>query len=447
MSARKPPNLPLSHEQSTATKAAGHGAAATRPIQKSAKLAHVCYDIRGPILERAKKMEEEGQKIIKLNIGNLAPFGFDVPEEIQLDMIRNLQNASGYSDSKGIFSARKAIMHYTQEQRIKGVTLEDIYVGNGVSELIVMSMNALLNPGDEVLVPAPDYPLWTAAVSLSGGTPVHYLCDEKQDWSPDLADMRRKITPNTRAIVVINPNNPTGALYPDETLLEIVQIAREHGLIIYSDEIYDKVLYDGRKHTSMAALSEDVLTIIFNGLSKNYRACGYRAGWMVVCGDKRRAQDYIEGLTMLASMRLCANVPGQTAIQTALGGYQSIQDLVGENGRMRRQRDLAHQLITAIPGVTCVKPKAALYMFPRLDPEIYPIEDDQAFFAELLETERVLLVQGSGFNWANPDHFRLVFLPHEDDLREAVARVARFLANYRRRYGTEEKAISTISPQ
>ncbi len=407
-----------------------------KPVLKSNKLADVCYDIRGPVLTRAKQMEDEGHKIIKLNIGNLAAFGFDAPEEIQLDMIRNLPNSAGYSDSKGIFAARKAIMHYTQEKHIKGVGIEDIYVGNGVSELIVMSMNALLNPGDEVLVPAPDYPLWTAAVSLSSGTPVHYLCDEANGWLPDLDDIRSKITPNTRALVIINPNNPTGALYPDELLKELVEIARQHNLILCADEVYDKVLYDGNTHTSLASLSEDVLTLVFNGLSKNYRSCGYRAGWMVVCGDKRHAQDYIEGLNMLASMRLCANVPGQYAIQTALGGYQSIDDLVAPNGRMCRQRDLAHGLITAIPGVSCVKPKATLYMFPRLDPKMYPIEDDQAFIQELLVAERVLLVQGTGFNWPQPDHFRLVFLPHEDDLRDAIGRIARFLEGYRKRHGS-----------
>ena len=406
-----------------------------KPVHKSNKLANVCYDIRGPVLQQAKKMEDEGQKIIKLNIGNLGVFGFDSPEEIQLDMIRNLPNAAGYSDSKGIFAARKAVMHYTQEKRIKGVTLEDIYIGNGASELIVMAMNALLNPGDEVLVPAPDYPLWTAAVSLSGGTPRHYVCDEQNGWLPDLDDIRAKITPNTRAIVVINPNNPTGALYSDELLLEIIAIARQHNLIIYADEIYDKVLYEGATHTAMGALSEDVLTISFNGLSKNYRSCGYRAGWMVVSGDKREAKDYIEGLDMLASMRLCANVPAQYGIQTALGGYQSIDDLVAPGGRLRRQRDLAHELLTAIPGVTCVKPKAALYMFPRLDPEMYPIKDDQAFITEFLREEKVLLVQGSGFNWPHPDHFRVVFLPHEDELREAIQRLARFLEGYRKRHG------------
>ncbi|MDQ5906259.1 MAG: alanine-synthesizing transaminase, partial [Pseudomonadota bacterium] len=379
-----------------------------RPIKKSAKLANVCYDIRGPVLQKAKQMEEEGHKIIKLNIGNLAAFGFDSPEEIQQDIIRNLPNAAGYTDSKGIFAARKAIMHYCQQKHIKGVTLEDIYVGNGVSELIVMAMNALLDAGDEVLVPAPDYPLWTAAISLSGGTPKHYLCDENNGWLPDLADIRAKITPKTKAIVVINPNNPTGALYPDELLKDIIQIAREHHLIIYSDEVYDKVLYDGNTHTAIASLSEDVLTITFNGLSKNYRSCGYRAGWLVVSGDKRRAKDYIEGLDMLASMRLCANAPGQHGIQTALGGYQSIDDLVAPSGRMCRQRDVAYELISAIPGVSCVKPKATLYMFPRLDPKVYPIENDQDFIAELLQEEKVLLVQGTGFNWPNPDHFRLV---------------------------------------
>jgi alanine-synthesizing transaminase len=407
-----------------------------KPVYKSNKLANVCYDIRGPVLQQAKRMEDEGQKIIKLNIGNLAAFGFDSPEEIQLDMIRNLPNAAGYSDSKGIFPARKAVMHYTQEKRIKGVTLEDIYIGNGVSELIVMAMNALLNTGDEVLVPAPDYPLWTAAVSLSGGTPRHYICDEGSDWLPDLADIRAKISPRTRAIVIINPNNPTGALYPESVLLEIVSIAREHGLIIYADEVYDKVLYDGATHTAIGSLSEDVLTISFNGLSKNYRSCGYRAGWMVVSGDRRDASDYIEGLDMLASMRLCANVPGQYGIQTALGGYQSIDDLVAPGGRLARQRDLAHELITSIPGVSCVKPKATLYMFPRLDPEVYPIKDDQEFIAELLRDQRVLLVQGTGFNWPHPDHFRLVFLPHEDLLREAITRVGRFLEGCRKRYGT-----------
>lgn len=405
-------------------------------IQKSAKLANVCYDIRGPVLDKARAMEEEGHKIIKLNIGNLAVFGLEPPDEILQDMIRNLPNAAGYTDSKGLFAPRKSVVHYTQEKRIAGVTVDDVYLGNGASELITMSMNALLNAGDEILVPAPDYPLWTASVSLSGGTPVHYMCDEQADWTPDLADIARKITPNTKGIVVINPNNPTGALYPTEVLQAIVELARQHNLIVFADEIYDKVLYDGQMHTSIASLADDVLFVTFNGLSKNYRSCGYRAGWMIVSGDKRRAKDYIEGLNMLASMRLCANTPGQLAIQTALGGYQSINDLVAPSGRLCRQRDLAHRLLTQIPGVTCVKPKAALYMFPRLDPAMYPIEDDQQFAYELLAEEKVLIVQGTGFNYPTPDHFRLVFLPHEDDLADAVGRIARFLAHYRKRHGT-----------
>lgn len=403
-------------------------------IRKSSKLANVCYDIRGPIMDAARQMEEEGHKIIKLNIGNLAVFGFDAPEEIQQDMIRNLPNSAGYSDSKGIFGARKAVMHYTQEQGIRGVTLEDIYLGNGASELIVMATNALLDNGDELLLPSPDYPLWTAAASLSGGTPVHYLCDEAKGWMPDLSDIRSKITKRTKGIVVINPNNPTGALYSDELLKAIVQIAREHGLVIFADEVYDKVLYDGARHTAIASLADDVLMLTFNSLSKSYRSCGYRAGWMIVSGDKKSAADYIEGLNMLSNMRLCANVPGQWAIQTALGGYQSINDLVAEGGRLRRQRDLAYELITAIPGVTCVKPTAALYMFPRLDPTFYPIVDDQQFFLEVLQETRVMLVQGTGFNWPVPDHFRIVFLPHEDDLREAIGRLAKFLENYRKRH-------------
>ena len=406
-----------------------------KTIRKSAKLANVCYDIRGPIMDRARQMEEEGQKIIKLNIGNLAVFGFDAPEEIQQDMIRNLPNSAGYSDSKGIFAARKAVMHETQKQGILGVTLDDIYLGNGASELIVMATNGLLDDGDELLLPMPDYPLWTAAASLSGGTPVHYRCDESNGWMPDLKDIKSKITPNTKGIVVINPNNPTGALYSDALLLSIVEIAREHGLVIFAEEVYDKVLYDGVKHTPIASLSEDVLTLTFNSLSKSYRSCGYRAGWLVVSGDKRSAADYIEGLNMLSNMRLCANVPGQWAIQTALGGHQSINELVCEGGRLRRQRDLAYELITSIPGVSCVKPSAALYMFPRLDPVVYPIADDQQFFMELLQETRVMLVQGTGFNWDTPDHFRIVFLPHEDDLREAINRVAKFLEIYRKRHG------------
>ena len=407
-----------------------------KAILKSAKLANVLYDIRGPIMDTARQMEDEGQKIIKLNLGNLAVFGFDAPEEIQQDMIRNLPNSAGYSDSKGIFGARKAVMHETQKQGITGVTLDDIYLGNGASELITMATNALLDNGDELLLPMPDYPLWTAATSLSGGKPVHYLCDEENGWMPNLDDIRAKITPRTKGIVVINPNNPTGVMYSDELLKQIILIAREHGLVIMADEVYDKVLYDGIKHTALASLSTDLLTLTFNSLSKSYRSCGYRAGWMVVTGDKTVAKDYIEGLNMLSNMKLCSNVPGQWAIQTALGGYQSINELVGEGGRLRRQRDLAYELITAIPGVSCVKPMAALYMFPKLDPVIYPIKDDRQFFLELLKATRVMLVQGTGFNWPAPDHFRIVFLPHEDDLREAIDRIAKFLESYRKRSGT-----------
>jgi alanine-synthesizing transaminase len=407
-----------------------------QPVYKSQKLANVCYDIRGPVLEHAKQMEEDGHRIIKLNIGNPAPFGFFAPDEIIEDVIANLPEASGYSDSKGLFSARKAIMHYAQEKKLPNVSMDGIYIGNGVSELIVMSMQALLDVGDEVLVPAPDYPLWTAAVSLAGGTAVHYVCDEQQGWFPDIDDISGKITPRTRAIVVINPNNPTGAVYPPEVLSKIVELARRHQLIIFADEIYDKVLYDEVKHTSIASLAPDVLCITMNGLSKNYRAAGFRVGWMIVSGEKKHAHDYVEGLNMLASMRLCANVQGQHAIQTALGGYQSINDLVLPSGRLGRQRDVAWELLTAIPGVSCVKPQGALYLFPRLDPQIYPIADDQMFILELLQQEKVLLVQGTGFNWIAPDHFRVVFLPNADDLIEAIGRIARFLERYRLRHGT-----------
>ena len=406
-----------------------------KTIQKSAKLANVCYDIRGPVLARARQMEEEGQRIIKLNIGNMAPFGFDAPDEVTQDMMANMASASGYADAKGLFSARKAVMHYTQLKGIRGVGLDDIFIGNGASELIVMAMNGLLNNGDEVLVPAPDYPLWTAAISLSGGRAEHYLCDEGNGWLPDPDDIRARITERTRALVIINPNNPTGALYPDDLLRELVEIARQHQLIIFADEIYDKILYDGARHTSIASLADDVLFITMNGLSKNYRACGYRSGWMIISGEKRHATDYIDGLNILASMRLCANVPAQFGIQTALGGYQSIDELVKPGGRLARQRDLAWDMMTSIPGVSCVKPQAALYLFPRLDPEMYPIADDQQFILQLLEQERVLLVQGSGFNWPASDHFRVVFLPNSDDLTEAFRRIDRFLADYRARHG------------
>ncbi|MEN9544737.1 MAG: hypothetical protein RLZZ598_1570 [Pseudomonadota bacterium] len=406
----------------------------SKPIAKSSKLANVAYDIRGPVLDKARQMEDEGQKIIKLNIGNVAAFGLEPPDEIVQDMIRNLPHAAGYTDSKGLFAPRKAVVHYTQQKGIAGVTVDDVYLGNGASELITMSINALLNDGDEMLIPSPDFPLYTAVVGLSGGKPVHYVCDEQSDWMPDIADMAAKITSRTRGIVVINPNNPTGALYPTSLLLQIIELARQHDLVLFVDEIYDKTLYDGHKHTSMASLADDVLFLSFNGLSKNYRACGYRAGWMVVSGAKRGARDFIEGLNMLASLRLCSNTPGQLAIQTALGGYQSIDDLVAPTGRLGRQRDLAYHLLSQIPGVSVVKPKAALYMFPRLDPKLYPIADDQQFAYELLAEEKVLIVQGTGFNWARTDHFRIVFLPNSDDLSEAIGRIARFLDQYRKRH-------------
>jgi alanine-synthesizing transaminase len=407
-----------------------------KPVLKSSKLANVAYDIRGPVLDKARQMEDEGQHIIKLNIGNVAAFGFDPPDEIVQDMIRNVAGASGYTDSKGLFAPRKAVMHYMQEKRVEGVSVDDVYLGNGASELIQLAMNALLNDGDEMLIPSPDFPLYTAVTGLSGGKPVHYVCDEQAGWLPDIADIRRKITPRTRGIIVCNPNNPTGALYPVELLREIIEIARSHRLVVFADEIYDKTLYDGAEHTSLASLADDVLVVTFNGLSKNYRACGYRAGWMVVSGAKGHAKDYIEGLNMLASLRLCSNTPGQLAIQTALGGYQSIKDLVAPGGRLCRQRDFAYDLLTQIPGVSVVKPKAALYMFPRLDPKLYPIADDQQFAYELLAEEKVLIVQGSGFNVPDNEHFRVVFLPHTDDLQEAIGRIARFLDHYKKRHSS-----------
>ena len=407
-----------------------------KPISKSTKLANVAYDIRGPVLDKARQMQEEGHKIIQLNIGNVAAFGLMPPDEIVQDMIRNLPDAAGYTDSKGLFAPRKAVVHYTQQCGVSGVGVDDVYLGNGASELIQIAISALVNDGDEILIPAPDFPLYTAVVGLSGGKPVHYICDEGAGWLPDIEDMRRKITPRTRGVMVCNPNNPTGALYPDAVLLQILQLAREHQLVVFADEIYDKTLYDGHTHTAMASLADDVLVISFNGLSKNYRSCGYRAGWMVVSGEKRHARDYIEGLNMLASLRLCSNTPGQLAIQTALGGYQSIKDLVAPSGRLCKQRDLAYSLLSQIPGVSVVKPKAALYMFPRLDPKIYPISDDQDFAYELLAEQKVLIVQGTGFNWIAPDHFRLVFLPNVDDLAEAVGRIEKFLHGYRKRHSS-----------
>ncbi|OAT35806.1 aspartate aminotransferase [Proteus myxofaciens ATCC 19692] len=381
-------------------------------------------------MQEAKRLEEEGNKVLKLNIGNPAPFGFEAPDEILVDVIRNLPSSQGYSDSKGLFSARKAIMQHYQARDMRDVTVEDIYIGNGVSELIVLAMQALLNNGDEMLVPAPDYPLWTAAVSLSGGTAVHYLCDEEQGWFPDLDDIRSKITKNTRGIVIINPNNPTGAVYSKEILMEIVEIARQHNLIIFADEIYDKILYDDAQHHSIAAMAPDLLTVTFNGLSKTYRVAGFRQGWMVLNGPKKHAKSYIEGLNMLSSMRLCANVPMQHAIQTALGGYQSISEFILPGGRLYEQRNRAWELINQIPGVSCVKPMGALYMFPKIDLNRYSIKDDQKMILDLLLQEKVLLVQGTAFNWPHPDHFRIVTLPREDDLEMAIQKFGRFIVNY-----------------
>ncbi len=398
---------------------------------KSNKLANVCYDIRGPVMKHAKRLEDEGQRVLKLNIGNPAPFGFEAPEEILQDVIRNLPTAQGYSDSKGLFSARKAVMHYCQQMNIDGVGIEDIYLGNGVSELIVMSLQAMLNNGDEVLIPAPDYPLWTAACTLAGGKPVHYLCDEQAGWFPDLDDIRSKITSNTKAILIINPNNPTGAVYSEELLQEIVEIARQHNLIVLSDEIYDKILYDGARHTCIASLADDLLFLTFNGLSKSYRVAGFRSGWLIVSGAKARAQGYIEGLDILANMRLCANVPSQHAIQTALGGYQSINDLVLPNGRLLEQRNRAWELLNDIPGISCVKPMGALYAFPRIDPKVCPIHNDEKFVLDLLLQEKLLVVQGTAFNWPWPDHFRVVTLPRTEDLEVAIGRIGNFMKTYR----------------
>ena len=401
-------------------------------IAKSKKLENVCYDIRGPVFDEAKRLEEEGHRILKLNIGNPAPFGFEAPDEILQDVILNLPKAQGYSDSKGLFSARKAIMQYCQQINIDGVEINDIYMGNGVSELIVMAMQALLNNGDELLIPAPDYPLWTASVGLAGGKPVHYLCDEDNDWQPSIEDIKSKITPNTRGILIINPNNPTGAVYSKELLEQIIELAREHDLIVFSDEIYDKILYDGAKHIPIASLANDLVFVTFNGLSKSYRVAGFRAGWLIISGAKQRASGYIQGLEMLSNMRLCSNVPAQHAVQTALGGYQSINDLIVSGGRLFEQREKAYELLTQIPGVSCVKPMGALYLFPKLDPEVYKIPDDQTFVLELLKQKKILIVEGSAFNYPGTDHFRLVFLPRVDQLESAIGKIADFLEVYRR---------------
>lgn len=397
-------------------------------LQQSAKLADVLYDVRGPALTRAKQLEQEGHRILKLNIGNPAPFGFEAPQELVTDMVANLPQAQGYSDSKGLLSARRSVVQYAETKGIAGVDVEDIYLGNGVSELIVMSLQAMLDNGDEVLVPAPDYPLWTAAVNLAGGKAVHYLCDEQADWAPDIADLESKVTARTKAVVVINPNNPTGAVYDRPVLEALVDVARRHRLVIMSDEIYDKILYEDAVHVATAAVAPDLFCLTFNGLSKSYRVAGYRAGWMILSGPKSHASSYIEGLDMLANMRLCANVPGQHIIQAALGGKQTIRDLVLPGGRLREQRDRTYELLTSIPGVSCVKPRGALYCFPRLDPQVYPVRDDRALILDLLEQQHVLVVQGTGFNWPHPDHLRIVTLPRVEQLEDAIGRLRTFLA-------------------
>jgi alanine-synthesizing transaminase len=400
-------------------------------LRQSRKLEDVCYDIRGPVLEEAKRLEDEGRRIMKLNIGNPAPFGFEAPDEILVDVVRNLANSQGYCDSQGLLSARTAIVQHYQERGIESVHVDDIWLGNGVSELITMALQAMLDNGDEVLVPAPDYPLWTASTSLAGGTPVHYLCDESSGWLPDIEHLRSRITPRSKAIVVINPNNPTGAVYPRHVLEEITALAREHQLVVLADEIYDKILFDDATHHPMAAVAPDVFTLTFNGLSKAYRVAGFRAGWLMITGPKKHAGSYLEGLTILANMRLCANVPAQHAIQIALGGRQSIRDLVLPGGRLLEQRDAAMTALEKIPGVSCVRPSGSLYVFPRLDPEVYPIKDDQQFVLDLLRDQHVLVVQGTGFNWPNPDHLRIVTLPRADDLTDAIGRIATFLSAYR----------------
>ena len=404
-------------------------------IKKSSKLDNVLYDIRGPVMDEAKRMEDEGYHILKLNIGNPAPFGLNAPDEIIQDVISNVRNAQGYTDSKGIFPARKAVMQYCQHKNIENVSVNDIFIGNGASELIIMSMQALLDHGDEILVPAPDYPLWTASVNLAGGTAVHYLCDEESDWYPDIEDMKKKITPQTRGIVIINPNNPTGANYPESVLQDIVKLAVEHHLILFSDEIYDRILYDDEKHVSTASLTDEVLCVTINGLSKSHRIAGFRAGWMVLSGDKSGASDYIEGINMLASMRLCSNALAQFTIQTALGGYQSIREFIVPGGRLREQRDIVYQMLNAIPGLSCVKPKGAFYAFPKVDTERFHITDDMQFIKDLLSEKKVLLVQGTGFNWPAPDHFRVVFLPAKEDLKMAIRRIGSFLEDYRQEDG------------
>jgi alanine-synthesizing transaminase len=402
-----------------------------RIFNKSAKLDNVCYDIRGPVLREAKRLEDEGFRILKLNIGNPGAFGFNAPDEILHDMIINLRNAQGYCDSHGLFSARKAIMQDFQSKGVMDAGIDDIWIGNGVSELIMIAMQGLLDAGDEVLVPMPDYPLWTAAVTLSGGKAVHYLCDESAGWNPDLDDIRSKVSGRTKAVVVINPNNPTGAVYDRAVLEGIAAIAREHELIVYADEIYDRITYDGARHVTMASVADDILTISFNGMSKAYRAAGFRAGWMVLSGNKKTAAGYAEGLEILCNMRLCANVPAQFGIQTALGGYQSINDLVLPGGRLKEQRDAAVSAVNSIPGLSVVMPRGALYCFPRIDVKRFNITDDERFIMDLLREQHILLVHGTGFNWKDPDHFRIVFLPDKDTLASALRRLGLFLEHYR----------------
>ena len=419
--------------QTVPTLPSGRGEAAARsaPIRKSSKLDDVCYDIRGPVLDEAHRLEEEGHRVLKLNIGNPHVFGFEAPDEILRDVIHNIPASQGYSDSKGIYTARKAVMQHCQQLGIPGVDINDVYIGNGVSELVMMALQGLLEDGDEVLIPAPDFPLWTAATTLCGGVPRHYLCDESNDWQPDLDHLRSLITKRTRAMVVVNPNNPTGAVYSKRTLEALLEIAREHDLVVMADEIYDKIVYDDAEVTRLATLADDLLILTLNGLSKTYRVAGFRTGWLIASGAKHRARDYLEGLDILASLRLCSNVPTQHAVQTALGGYQSINELIVPGGRLYEQRDLAHQLLTEIPGVTCVKPQGALYLFPKIDTQRFNITNDEQFVLDLLRAEKVLVVQGSGFSWPQPDHFRIVFLPHEEDLRDAIGRIARFLETYR----------------
>jgi len=402
-----------------------------KPIERSKKLDGVCYDIRGPVAREAKRMEEEGHRILKLNIGNPAPFGFEAPDEILKHVIHNLPTAQGYTDSQGIYPARVAVAQYYQQRGILSAGADDVYIGNGVSELILMSLQALLDNGDEVLIPSPDYPLWTAAVNLAGGKAVHYRCDEEQDWYPDLADMRSKITSRTRAVVLINPNNPTGAVYERAVLDDIIALAREFGLVILSDEIYDKILYDGASHISTASLCDDLLVLTFGGLSKNYRIAGFRVGWLFISGARLAARSYIEGLNILASMRLCANVPCQHAVQTALGGYQSINELVVPGGRLYDQMHLAHRLVNDIDGLSCFRPKGAMYLFPKIDRKKFPIKDDELFVLDFLRQYKVLLVHGRAFNWPEPDHFRIVFLPHKEQLEQAIGKLGQFLPNYR----------------